>query len=307
MIAFGYWSFYWHFRSVGTPEFSAITLAALPMLLVFLFINRERLSNVLSAIERLKVGDYLELEFHKAAQRIEQAVIPTVSVDEAVFSEKRGLTDLHHEVRKAIEKLTALSISKRVIYLQVDLRRETGSYFDASALYFYLLVLREAVGKVQGNLVGVLIHDPHTPRRRSWSLISTNDYIMEFERLFPEVRQQINMKEIQDALDRSNEPDVNYRHLFQRVQLEGDRSLIHFLPRLRSHRRRLRFIEEDEVPSLARQIPQLLRGRFEYVLVLREGELFAVIPVATVTAVVSDAVVGGIGEKEKKPKPATRR
>ena len=281
-------------------------LAALPVILVFLFINRERLSNIVASIERLKVGDYLELVFKDAGQRIERAVIPTVGVNEAVFSRKRGLVDLHFEVRRTLKELESRPLSERVIYLQVDFDKDGEDYFDAYALYIYLLVLREAAVKVQGTLAGVLTYGMNASKRNRW-LIQTNDYLMEFERRFPEARTRINLREIHDLLNRPDEQDVNYMHFYGQLDQNADTSLINFLPYLRRYRRRVKFVEQEAVESLPRHLPQLLQRQIEYVVVLREGELFAVIPVATVTALVSKAVAEGVEEKEGRRKRATRR
>ncbi len=231
------------------------------------------------------------------------------AIDEDVFSRKRSLAQLHSEVRKTIQMFSFQPVSKRVLYLHVDFHRETEGYYDAAVLYYYLLVLREAVAKVDGNLAGVLISG--TPGRFEyfWGVIHTADYIMEFERRFPEVRQAIDLGKIQKAVNRLEDgnEEGDYETLFERVHINANTSLTDFFPHILHHAGRIGVVAEGDVEKLPRRLPELMSEQIEYLVVQRHLRPIAVVPLARVAASVAKAVAERMQDQEALQRKDPRR
>jgi hypothetical protein len=173
-------------------------------------------------------------------------------------------------------------------------------YFDAVALYFYLLVLREAAQQVMGNLSGVLIYKSRAAGTQVVGLVRTEDYITVLERQFPRVRTSVSLAQIQrEVAGQESAPPLSEQTFDSIISsIQSNTSLSAFLPGLVPYLRQVKLVDESEFESLPRLIPELLLNRVEYIAVSKGEAIIAVVPLTTVTTEVARAVAEKVQNKE---------
>lgn len=304
LFVFAFWSFYLHFRDLTKSEFATFILASSPFIIATLFWERKTISSLFQQVGKFKWKDF-EIEFDRAGSRLRGEILPTLTVDEMVFSRKQSIGALQREVSNAIRKLSWLPINKRVLYLQVDFggQREGGD-FDAAMLYFYIIVLREAAAKIQAKVNGILFFATQDNSRNFLGVVLASDYIEAFERRYPQIRSSIDLQVIGNLVSEntSEHSRQNYIEVFLNAanNLGGMTFLVDFLPHLAGYVHRIEFIEQADLSDLSKTLSKLYDNNAEYLVVLDKNNIYSVVPVSSVSYEIAKSVLRLSKEHEAK-------
>lgn len=292
---FAFWNFYLHFKNITKSEFATFILALAPFIVVALFWGRDSINSLLKQIGKFKWKDF-EIEFDHAGSRLRDEIFPALTVDEMVFSRKQSIDALQREVLNAIRKLSWLPINKRVLYLQVDFGGEKeGRDFDATMLYFYLIVLREAAAKIQAKVNGILLYATQDENKKFLGVVLASDYIEVFERSYPQIRGSIDFQVIANLI--SENASENARQNYIEVFLHATENLgripflEEFLPNLTSYVHSIEFIEQAELNDLSKRLGKVYDNNVEYLVVLDKRYIYSVVPVSLVSDEIAKSVL----------------